>query len=192
MDPEIIEWMTTNFVPFEAQMRQMLRRVCASSAEIDDVIQECYYKVLVLDSVEHIRQPRAFLVQMAKNIVTDRFRRESIVSIEAMANLEELEVEDYGPTPERIALARSELRWVFGLIGNLPDRCKQVFRARRIYGLSQRETAQTLGITEGIVEQETIKGMELMSDMVARVGPDNGPGHVKTHKRAGRKKHVNH
>lgn len=192
MDPDVIDWMTSNFVPFEARMRQVLARVCGSKAEIDDVIQECYYKVLTLDSVDHIREPRAFLVQMAKNIVIDRFRRESIVSIEAVANLEELGVEDASPTPERIMAARSELTWVIGLIANLPDRCKQVFRARRIYGLSQRETAATLGITEGIVEQETIKGLNLISEMVASVGPDSGPGHVTTHKRSGRKKHVNH
>lgn len=191
MDPEIVDWMSSNFLPFEAELRLVLRRVCASRAEVDDVIQECYYKVLTLDRVDHVREPRAFLVHMAKNVVIDRFRRDSVVDFEAIANLEDLEVEDFAPTPERVAQARSELKWVMGLIANLPDRCKQVFRARRIYGLSQKDTAQTLGITEGIVEQETIKGLGLISEMVARVGSDSGSGLVKTNKRAGKKRHVN-
>ena len=148
----------------------MLRRVCASPAEVDDVIQETYYKVLQMASMDHVREPRGFLVRISKNIVIDRMRRDAIVSIEAVANLEALEIADSAPSPERVAMARAELRWVIGLIANLPDRCKEVFRARRIYGLSQNETAETLGISEGIVEKETMRGMSLISDMIARVG----------------------
>jgi RNA polymerase sigma factor (sigma-70 family) len=170
MDEEVVEWVTSNFLPFEAELRLMLRRVCASPAEVDDVIQETYYKVLQMASMDHVREPRGFLVRISKNIVIDRMRRDAIVSIEAMANLEALEIADSAPSPERVALARAELRWVIGLIANLPDRCKEVFRARRIYGLSQSETAETLGITEGIVEKETMRGMTLISDMIARVG----------------------
>jgi RNA polymerase sigma factor (sigma-70 family) len=170
MDEDVVEWVTSNFLPFEAELRGMLRRVCASPAEVDDVIQETYYKVLQMDSMDHVREPRGFLVRISKNIVIDRMRRDAIVSIEAVANLEALEIADSAPSPERVAMARAELRWVIGLIANLPDRCKEVFRARRIYGLSQIETAETLGITEGIVEKETMRGMALISDMIARVG----------------------
>ena len=170
MDEDVVEWVTSNFLPFEAELRVMLRRVCASPAEVDDVIQETYYKVLQMASMDHVREPRGFLVRISKNIVIDRMRRDAIVSIEAVANLDELEIADSAPSPERVALARAELRWVIGLIANLPDRCKDVFRARRIYGLSQIETAETLGISEGIVEKETMRGMALISDMIARVG----------------------
>ena len=99
-----------------------------------------------------------------------------------------------GSAPQSlVAMARAELKWVFGLIATLPDRCREVFRARRIYGLSQHETAQSLGISEGIVEQETMKGMELISDMIARVGVQD-PASLKARKskRTVKKPHVSH
>jgi RNA polymerase sigma factor (sigma-70 family) len=192
MDEDVVEWVTSNFLPFEAELRLMLRRVCASPAEVDDVIQETYYKVLQMDSMDHVREPRGFLVRISKNIVIDRMRRDAVVNIEAMANLEALEIADSAPSPERVALARAELRWVIGLIANLPGRCKQVFRARRIYGLSQFETAETLGISEGIVEKETMRGMALISDMIARVGVDVDPRARANIKSAVKKKNVNH
>jgi RNA polymerase sigma-70 factor (ECF subfamily) len=170
MESDIVDWVTSNFLPFEAELRQMLRRVCTGPAEIDDVVQEVYYKILTLPSVDHVREPKAFLVRTAKNLVLDRMRRDAIVSMEAVANLDELEIEDGAPSPERVVLARAELNWVMGLIANLPQRCKDVVRARRIDGLSQIETARSLGITEGIVEKEMTRGMDLISDMVARVG----------------------
>jgi RNA polymerase sigma-70 factor (ECF subfamily) len=175
MDDDVVEWVTSNFLPFEAELRNMLRRICSGPAEVDDVIQEAYFKVLQMTSVDHVREPKGFLVRITKNIVFDRMRRDAIVSIESVANLEDLEIPDTAPSPERVALARAELRWVIGLIENLPIRCKEVFRARRIYGLSQIETAETLGISEGIVEKETMRGMELISDMIARVGVHDDP-----------------
>jgi RNA polymerase sigma factor (sigma-70 family) len=191
MDEDVVEWVTSNFLPFEAELRAMLRRVCASPAEVDDVIQETYYKVLQMASMDHVREPRGFLVRISKNIVIDRMRRDAIVSIEAMANLDELEIADSAPSPERVALARAELRWVIGLIANLPDRCKDVFRARRIYGLSQIETADTLGSSEGIVDKETMRGMALISDMIARVGVHDDL-RVRAHlQSAVKKSHVN-
>jgi RNA polymerase sigma factor (sigma-70 family) len=191
MDEDVVEWVTSNFLPFEAELRAMLRRVCASPAEVDDVIQETYYKVLQMASMDHVREPRGFLVRISKNIVIDRMRRDAIVNIEAMANLDELEIADSAPSPERVAMARAQLRWVIGLIANLPDRCKEVFRARRIYGLSQIETAETLGISEGIVEKETMRGIALISDMIARVGVHDDLQARATIQYAVKKSHVN-
>ncbi|WP_155461413.1 RNA polymerase sigma factor [Duganella radicis] len=191
MEDDIVEWVTSNFLPFEAELRKILRRVCSGPAEIDDVIQETYYKILQLSDVNHVREPKGFLVRTARNIVIDRMRRDAVVSIESMANLEELEVADATASPERVALARAELRWVIGLIANLPDRCKEVFTARRIYGLSQQETAATLNVTEGIVEKETMRGMSLISEMIARIGVHDVPQRAGKSKIAAKKRHVN-
>jgi RNA polymerase sigma-70 factor (ECF subfamily) len=110
-----------------------------------------------------------------------------------VANLEDLNIEDASPSPERVAVARAELRGVLGLMANLPDRCKDVFRARRIEGLSQQETAASLDISEGIVEQETMRGMKLIQKMIASVGLDDEPtrGDAKKRKAVTRKKHAN-
>lgn len=193
MDSEIVEWVTSNFLPFEAELRRLLRRICSGPAEIDDVVQEVYYKVLTMDSMEHVRDPRAFLVRVAKNVVLMRIRRDTIVDIEAVANLEDLQIADASPSPERVVLARAELKWVLGLMANLPTRCKEVFRARRIEGLSQQETAHSLGVTEGIVEQETIRGIKLIQKMIAAVGVNDDLSLAELNKRkfAVRKNHVN-
>lgn len=182
MNQDIINWLTMHLLPFEAELRLRLRRVCASAADVDDVIQEVYCKVMQMDEVRHVNDPRGYFVQIAKNLITDRLRRDAVVNIEIMANLSELDVVDDTPGPDRIAGSRAELRWVMGLIGKLPDRCREVFRARRIYGLSQKEAAESLGITEKAVEYESAKGMELISEMMKRQGANEMPPSVKTRK----------
>jgi RNA polymerase sigma factor (sigma-70 family) len=175
MNNQVADWLAINFLPHEAELRRMLRGVCINSAEIDDAIQETCYRILVMPDLDHIHAPKPFVFRTAKNIVLDRIRRDTVVSIETMANLEELDIADTAPSPDRVYFAREELTWVFGLISNLPDRCKSVFRARRIHGMSQNETAESLGLTDSVVEHEMMRGMRLMSEMVSRRGmdPDN-------------------
>jgi RNA polymerase sigma-70 factor (ECF subfamily) len=61
--------------------------------------------------------------------------------------------------------------------------------SRRVYGLSQTETAAALAISEGIVEKEVMRGMGLISEMIARVGVHDVP-RAKVKPPAG-KRHVN-
>lgn len=191
MNQEIVDWLTVHMLPFEADLRARLRRVCVNKADVDDVIQEVYCKVMQLTTVTHIIDARGFLVQTAKNIVTDRLRRDAVVRFEAVANLEDLAVASPDPGVERVVLARAELRWVLSLVASLPERCREVFSARRIHGLSQKEAAQSLGITEKAVEYETSKGMEMISDMIGRSDPQSMTSQATTNKpkRAG-KSHV--
>jgi RNA polymerase sigma-70 factor (ECF subfamily) len=182
MNQDIINWLTVHLLPFEAELRLRLRRVCSSAADVDDVVQEVYCKVMQMDEIRHVNDPRGYFVQIAKNLITDRLRRDAVVNIEIMANLSELDVPDNTPGPERIAFGRAELRWVMGLIGKLPDRCRLVFRARRIYGLSLKETADSLGITEKAVEYESTKGMELISEMMKSQDAHELPPSMKTRK----------
>jgi RNA polymerase sigma factor (sigma-70 family) len=192
MDTEVVDWLTINFLPHEAELRRMLRRVCACPAEIDDAIQETCYRILSMASLDTVRDPKPFVFRTAKNIVLDRIKRDSVVKFEAMANLEDLEIADMAPSPERVVFARTELKWVIGLVARLPDRCKAVFRARRIHGLSQQETADTLGLTDSVVEHEMMKGMRLMSEMISRHGVEQEPPVALSiaRDRAGKRSHV--
>ena len=192
MDTEVVDWLTINFLPHEAELRRMLRRVCTGPAEIDDVVQETCYRILSMASLDGVREPKPFVFRTAKNIVLDRIKRDAVVRIEAMANLEDLDIADTAPTPERVVFARSELKWVIGLVSQLPDRCKAVFRARRIHGLSQQETAENLGLTDSVVEHEMMKGMRLMSEMISRHGVNLEAGDTTSiaKKRAGKRSNV--
>ncbi len=168
-DPEIVAWVSSHVVPFEADLRQKLRHICGTAHEVDDLVQEIYYRFLKMRSIDHIDDPRNYVFQMARNLVIDHLRRKRVVNIEAAQSLDELAVFDGAPSPERVAMARAELKWVLGVIAKLPERCREVFQMRKVYGLSQAETARQLGLSENVVEKETMRGMHIISDTVARV-----------------------
>jgi RNA polymerase sigma-70 factor (ECF subfamily) len=65
---------------------------------------------------------------------------------------------------------QQELDLLREAIQSLPDRCRQVFTLRTAYGLSQREVAARLGISENTVEKQMAKGLERCTEFFARHG----------------------
>jgi RNA polymerase sigma-70 factor (ECF subfamily) len=158
----LLAFVGTQILPHEAGLRHWLTRLGVKTDERDDIIQEVYCRLLRLERFDHIEDPRAYLFHSARSIVLQQVRRNRVVSIMTVQNLDELGIADRGPSPETQASARNELTRVLSLIGSLPERCRQVFELRKVHGLSQAETAKALRISENIVEKETAKGLTLI------------------------------
>jgi len=96
--------------------------------------------------------------------MTDRLRRGRVVSIEAVGDMDALNVLVDEISPERRLSARQELRRLTDAFDRLPDRCREVVWLRRVERLSQKEVAARLGITEKTVEKHIAKGMQLIAE----------------------------
>jgi RNA polymerase sigma factor (sigma-70 family) len=128
----------------------------------DDVIQEAYAAMFAQGGLEHVVSPRAWFFAVARNIVLKQMRRDRIVRIEAVAEIDALGIVDYEPSAERAVSGRQELARVQRLIEALPERCRLIFQMRKIDGLSQKEIAARLRVSENIVEKEAAKGLRLV------------------------------
>lgn len=131
------------------------------TVDVDDVVQESYCRLAALQNVDHIDNPRQYLFRTARNVVLEQIRRSRVVSIEAVSELAELErfMPEDGMSPERILAGRRMLARVDQIISALPTRSRSIFCLRKIDGLSQREVAARLGITENIVENELTRSL---------------------------------
>lgn len=167
----IVEWVASDVLPHEGAVRAWLRRAFADRAEIDDVIQEAYCRLSTLTDVVHITNPRAYLFQTARNIVLEQMRRARIVRLDALTEMDAANIVDDEPSPERIAAGRRELARVNALMEALPDRCRTILKLRKIHGLSQREIASRLGVSENVVENDAARGLRLIIKAMAEETP---------------------
>ncbi len=188
----LLAFVGTQILPHEAGLRQWLTRLGVKTDERDDIIQEVYCRLLRLERFDHIEDARAYLFHSARSVVLQQVRRNRVVSIMTVQNLDELGIADRCPSPESQVSARNELSRVLNLIGGLPERCRQVFELRKVHGLSQAETARALRISENIVEKETAKGLSLIlrhlaeqSAGIARAHPERIMPRPKTHNALG-------
>ncbi|MDI7775861.1 RNA polymerase sigma factor [Asticcacaulis sp. EMRT-3] len=167
---ELLAFVAAHILPHESALRGWLARLGVKSGERDDIVQEVYCRLLRLDAVAHITEPRAYLFRSARNVVLEQARRNRVVSITTMQNIDELGMADSGPDPEAATSVRAELKRALGLIARLPERCRRVFEMRKIHGLSQMETARALHVSENIVEKETARGLSLVLRYLGEAG----------------------
>lgn len=166
-EEQLIAWLGREILPHEADVRLWLGRSQLQWSEVEDVIQEAYCRLSALKNTAHITNPRAYFFTVARNVVMDHLRRARVVRMETVAEIDSLNVPWDSPTPETIAGARQELARVSELIAHLPDRCRRIFVMRKIEGLSQREIAAALGVTETIVENDVVRGLRLILKAIA-------------------------
>lgn len=171
--PEIIAWVGRHILPHEAALRAWLRTSGTAPQDIDDIVQEAYCRLAALTSVGHIANGRAYLFQTARNVVLEQIRRSRVVRIDSMTEIEALSISDSEPSPEQVTGDRRELRRVQELIEGLPERCRRIFELRRIHGTPQRDVARLLGVTENVVEMQTVRGLRLI--LKALEDQDGGP-----------------
>lgn len=167
---ELVAWVGGHVLPHEAEVRAWLRRRVRSAEAVDDIVQEVYCRISALEDVARIANGRAYFFRVARNIVIDQLRRSRIVHMDSLAEMDALAVVDDDPSPERIAAGRCDLARVKALIEELPDRCREIFELRRINGIAQKIVADRLGVSENVVEQQSIRGMKLIMKALAEQG----------------------
>jgi RNA polymerase sigma-70 factor (ECF subfamily) len=169
--PERNRWLADHVLPHEAWIRRVVARLAgAADLDVDDVIQETYATLVRLRTAEAIEDPRSYGLRVAKSICLRQIRRAKIVSIEKVANLDALEAAADAPSPEQHALGRSELLRVKDAIEAMPEPVRRAFWLRRVEGLSQREVAAALGLSENTVEKQISRGIRLLVAQFARGG----------------------
>ena len=159
-------WLAKEILVHERALRGYLGRFFKNVADIEDVVQETYARLLSLtDSAsDAVRNWHAYLFTTARNAALDRIRRSRVVSLDALAEMGSADVLDQTPSADEALNARQELALLLETIASLPARCREALTLRKLYGLSQREIAQRLAITESTVEKHVAYGVRLCAE----------------------------
>jgi RNA polymerase sigma factor (sigma-70 family) len=152
----------------EKPLRAFLHRFAPQSADLDDLLQETYSHLFRLSPERRraVQNLHAFVIASARNVAMDWIRHRQVVSIESLDDLGSLPLIDAAAELDEIVHTHQQLTRIAEGIGRLPERCRQVFTLRRIYGLSQKEIARKFGISEGAVEQLLIRSMRRCAELL--------------------------
>ena len=174
-DSELFRWFAEEVQPHEAALRSWLRGRFPGLQDIDDVVQESYTRLLRARETGSIACPRAFLFVTARNLALNHRRHQRHVQPEGVAEIDPLRVlDDSTAIPDSVAGAE-DLRLLTQAIASLPARCRQIVTLRKIYGLSQKEVAARLDLSEHTVESQGSVGLHKCIAYFRRHGYGRGP-----------------
>ncbi len=152
-------WFVDAVLPHEAGLRRWIKSRFSAIRDVDDLIQETFSRILKAHESGPIPNPQAFLFVVSRNLAINRLRRMNREYSPEGERLDPLILADEMAGPFESTALQEEIDQLVSAIQSLPERCRQVMTLRKIYGLSQKEVAAKLGISEHTVEAQIGIGM---------------------------------
>lgn len=153
---------------YRAPLRNYFRKRVGHEGEVDDLVQEVFYRLLRQDETKIIDNPEGYIFQAASNLLRDRARRAATrtgfqrdFAAESEKKYEEI-------SPERVLIARQELKSIRQALEQLPSRTLAVFVMHRFEGFKYREIADRLKISSSSVEKHMMTAIRHLKKHIGK------------------------
>lgn len=147
-------------------LRAFLSRLLPSEDEISDVAQEVYLRVLRLDSLSRLEpNPRAYILQIAKNLVRDRYRRQKVRGPEtpiAGTDAGGIEIISEAPSPEETLDWQQRVAHVKACIADMDADVRRAFLLSRIRNMTYPDIAAEMGISARTVRRYVAEALSFI------------------------------
>ena len=138
----------------ESRLRSFIRKRVLDTADAEDVLQDVFYELIAAyRMMKPAEQVTAWLYRVAKNRMTDLFRKRTAVSMTSLneAGEDGVELEDLLPSPEAGPDAIYARNVMFEALDEaleeLPENQRDVFVAHELMGRSFKEISQETGVS---------------------------------------------
>ena len=158
------------FLEHKSVLSAYLAQKLLSQSDIDDLLQDIFEQAYIAESRQDIVSPKGYLFGVARNLLSQRFRKNSKrMSIEINdANISEI-AEDFIP-PENIVFYKLKMDILNEAIKSLPPQCQRVFVLRKIHGLSQKKIASKMKISTSTVERHITIALARLNAIMTEKG----------------------
>lgn len=137
------------FITHRALLKRAAQEVLGNAACAEDLVHDACLKALAT-APHDVLEPLPYALRMVRNMAIDRYRRAALEGRIFDSDNDALAAPATG-TPERAAIERQQLRRVAGVLASLPERTRRVFEMCRLEGHSQRDIAESFGISPTMV-----------------------------------------
>ncbi|RXK13424.1 RNA polymerase subunit sigma [Halarcobacter mediterraneus] len=141
-------------------------RMVGDKEKAKDIIQEAYSRMLVIDKRTPVKNKRAFLYKLARNIAIDQARREKNAS--SIIYEEEEHSIPIEEQPEEQVCQANQQELLLQILATLPEKNQQAFTLHILEGFSRKEIAEKMGVSVGAVEKHIIRASEKLKEKMQR------------------------
>ncbi|HEV7449425.1 MAG TPA: RNA polymerase sigma factor [Candidatus Paceibacterota bacterium] len=160
---------------FEAYSDELFRHASIRLSDREramELTQETFMKVWVYAQKggDDIRDLRPFLYRTLRNLIIDEYRKHKAVSLEAMAERHDSDVEDF-LTPDEsntleAAVGRFEGTQALKALEQLAEPYREAVVMRYVDGLSPQEIAEAIEVSENVVSVRVHRGLKKLKAML--------------------------
>jgi len=156
------------FTQYRPKLASFISRI-VKPQDIDDIVQETFVKSIEAELKQNIDYPRTFMLKTAKNLALNHVKRWDNKYTDSLEDFSGSIVDLTSSSLEAEFESKERFLLFCRAVDQLPSQCRKTFVLKKVYGLSQREVAAYLKISESTVEKHVAKGMlscfEYIEDM---------------------------
>lgn len=150
------------FQSHRASLVDYARVITGSDSRAEDVVQDAWLRFRKACNAVTLREPLHYLYRIVRNLAVDENRRAALEASRCSVDMEAIthSLASEAPSPEDIAIARSELELVRTALGELPERTRIAVEMHRFGGHTLTEIAESLGISVGLAHTLVADGIK--------------------------------
>ncbi|EGL54929.1 RNA polymerase, sigma-24 subunit, ECF subfamily [Methylophaga aminisulfidivorans MP] len=142
---------TALYIEHKSWLHRWLRNKLQCDELARDLVQSTFVRLLLKpETINELKQPRAYLTTIAHGLVNDHWRRQHVEQayLEALA----LYPEELCPSEEHRAIALDTLMELVSLLANMKKPVHDAFILSQIEGLTYRQISDKLGVSERTIK----------------------------------------
>ncbi|MCY7296035.1 RNA polymerase sigma factor [Alteromonas sp. a30] len=156
------------FLNYRTQLRRAVSGIVKSD-DIDDIVQETFIKSYEADLKQKIEFERTYMLRTARNLAINHVSKASERSNISMEDCHEYDTNLMGTQLETLFESKERFFHFCRATDMLSNEVKRVFILKKVYGMSQKEIAAHIGISESMVEKHVAKGLQKCSNILERL-----------------------
>lgn len=143
------------FLQYEATLRRVVGRYRRRGEDVDDLVQEAFLRTYAANEKEEIRNPKAFLIRVAKNLAISEAMRKEHSATESFEDSggSDVYVDEGQGTVEEQVDGRRKLFVLSQAIASLKPELRQALLMCKIEKLKFRQIATRLDVSVSTVEK---------------------------------------
>ncbi|MBB1291909.1 RNA polymerase sigma factor [Pseudoalteromonas sp. SR44-5] len=150
--------LSTTFIDLSSQLRRFVSRIVQPD-DVEDIVQETFVKSYQADLKQDIKYTRSYMLKTAKHLALNHIAKwdnqhcDSLdTSDDYQQSLRSMQLEDEVTSKERFLLFCRATE-------QLSQPVRKCFILKKVYGMSQKEIAAQMKLSESTVEKHIAKGL---------------------------------
>jgi RNA polymerase sigma-70 factor (ECF subfamily) len=162
------------FLEHEATVRRIFGRYFRRSEDVEDLTQETFLRCFAAETKEHIREPKAFLLRVAKNIALSEVKKKSRTATDYLEDSSFLDVlgDDSQICADVQLDSKRKLVVLTKIVAGLPEDCRRAFLMRKMEKLKYDQIALRLNVSLSTVHRLIARAMLHCSAALREQGYD--------------------
>lgn len=148
----------TAFTEISSKLRRFVSRI-VSPDDVEDIVQETFIKSYEADLKQNIEYTHSYMLKTAKHLALNHIAKWDNKYKESLDEQQQVEHHMRSMALEDEVTSKERFLFFCRVTNELSPQVKKCFILKKVYGLSQKEIAAKMELSESTVEKHIAKGL---------------------------------